>query len=126
MISRRLVAAAIAILAMPTMAYAQSYPSKPVRLVVGFPAGGPNDILGRLVTGWAFTLPMSGLVGAGSYALANAIGGTAGVVVDGVLLLAVIAAIYLRSRTNKVNHQNVNEEWVGTVVPAASSEPIAA
>jgi PiT family inorganic phosphate transporter len=69
---------------------------------------------------------MSGLVGAGSYALASAIGGTAGVVVDGVLLLAVIAAIYLRSRTNKVNHQNVNEEWVGTVVPAASSEPIAA
>jgi tripartite-type tricarboxylate transporter receptor subunit TctC len=52
MISRRLVTAAFAILAMPTMAYAQSYPSKPVRLVVGFPAGGPNDILGRLVTGW--------------------------------------------------------------------------
>ena len=73
----------------------------------------------------AFTLPMSGLVGAGSYALASAIGGTAGVVVDGVLLLAVIAVIYLRSRTNKVNHQNVNEEWVGTVVPAVS-EPIAA
>jgi len=83
-------------------------------------------VVGRMVTGWTFTLPMSGLVGAGSYALASAIGGTAGVVVDGVLLLAVIAAIYLRSRTNKVNHQNVNEEWVGTVVPAASSEPIAA
>jgi PiT family inorganic phosphate transporter len=82
-------------------------------------------VVGRMVTGWTFTLPMSGLVGAGSYALASAIGGTAGVVVDGVLLLAVIAAIYLRSRTNKVNHQNVNEEWVGTVVPAAS-EPIAA
>ena len=82
-------------------------------------------VVGRMVTGWAFTLPMSGLVGAGAYALAAAIGGTAGVIVDGVLLLAVIAAIYLRSRTNKVNHQNVNEEWAGTVVPAAS-EPIAA
>ena len=82
-------------------------------------------VVGRMVTGWTFTLPMSGLVGAGSYALASAIGGTAGVVVDGVLLLAVIAVIYLRSRTNKVNHQNVNEEWVGTVVPAPS-EPIAA
>jgi PiT family inorganic phosphate transporter len=78
-----------------------------------------------MVTGWTFTLPMAGLVGAGSYALAAAIGGTAGVVVDGVLLLAVIAVIYLRSRTTKVNHQNVNEEWAGTVVPAAS-EPIAA
>jgi inorganic phosphate transporter, PiT family len=82
-------------------------------------------VVGRMVTGWTFTLPMAGLVGAGSYALAAAIGGTAGVVVDGVLLLAVIAVIYLRSRTTKVNHQNVNEEWAGTVVPAAS-EPIAA
>ena len=83
------------------------------------------NVVGRLVTGWMFTLPMSGLVGAGSYALASAIGGTAGVVVDGVLLLAVIAAVYLRSRKTKINYHNVNEEWAGTVVPPVS-EPIAA
>jgi PiT family inorganic phosphate transporter len=82
-------------------------------------------VVGRMVTGWLVTLPMAGLVGAGSYALASAIGGTAGVIVDGVLLLAVIAAIYLRSRTAKVSYENVNEEWTGTVVPAVS-EPIAA
>jgi PiT family inorganic phosphate transporter len=83
------------------------------------------NVVGRLATGWLVTLPMAGLVGAGSYALASAIGGTAGVIVDGVLLLAVIAAIYLRSRKTKVSYENVNEEWAGTVVPAVS-EPIAA
>src|SRR3954462_15188652 len=34
------------------MAAAQTYPAQPVRLLVGFPAGGPNDILGRLIAQW--------------------------------------------------------------------------
>ena len=51
---RRLIqlAALAALPATATMAMAQSYPSKPVRFVVSFPPGGPNDILGRIVAGW--------------------------------------------------------------------------
>jgi len=43
--------AALLLASMP-IASAQNYPSRPVTLVVGFPAGGPNDILGRLIAEW--------------------------------------------------------------------------
>lgn len=44
-----LLAAALLLGAVPT-ASAQGYPNRPVRVVVGFPAGGPTDVIARMVS----------------------------------------------------------------------------
>ncbi len=41
--------AAIAMLTLSPFANAQTFPNKPVTMIVAFPAGGGSDVLGRMV-----------------------------------------------------------------------------
>src|SRR5262249_48180362 len=45
----RLATSAVALSTASRLAIAQTYPSRPVRVVVPFPAGGNNDLVARLI-----------------------------------------------------------------------------
>jgi len=83
------------------------------------------NVAGRMATAWIFTLPSAGIVGAAAYYLAHSIGGSTGVIVDILVLAAIAGFIYWRSRGSKVDPNNVNDEWTGSVAPA-EPEPAAA
>jgi tripartite-type tricarboxylate transporter receptor subunit TctC len=47
-----LAAGAATLTTMSRFAWAQSYPARTVRIIVGFPAGGTTDIAARLIAQW--------------------------------------------------------------------------
>src|ERR1043165_2105898 len=48
----RLATGAAALPAVSRFARAQPYPSQPVRIILGFPPGGPSEVLGRIIGQW--------------------------------------------------------------------------
>src|ERR1700733_5901313 len=48
----QLAGAAVAVPILPGLAAALDYPTHPVHLIVGYAAGGPNDISARLIGQW--------------------------------------------------------------------------
>lgn len=90
--------------------------------ILGSGVGRPGaqvrwGIAGRMVTAWLITMPAAGIVGALCYFIAAGIGGIAGAVTVFALLLLASAFMYARSRRQRVDHNNVNDDWDGRVVP---------
>ena len=119
----RLAAGALALPALPRLARAQSYPSRPVRLIVGFAAGGGADIAGRLM-GQALSerlgqpFIVENRTGAGSNIAAEAVSNASA---DGYTLL-------LATTGNAVNatlYKKLNFDFVRDIAPVAgiSREP---
>jgi inorganic phosphate transporter, PiT family len=76
------------------------------------------NVAGRMGVAWIITLPSAGAMGAINYFIARGVGGTAGILTDMAILIAISAVIYWRSRRTTVNRKNVNSEWTGSVAPS--------
>ena len=100
------------------IARAQAYPSRPVRIIVGFAAGGGNDIVARLIGQWLSEhlgqpFVVENRPGAGSNIATQAVVNAAP---DGYTLLLVGA-------TNAINvsyYQKLNFNFVQDIAPVAS------
>jgi len=113
-----LAAGAAALLAISSIAWAQAYPTRPVHLIVGFAAGGPQDIVMRLIGQWlSERLGQSFIIenrpGAGGNVGAEAV---VHADPDGYTLLSV-------SSPNAINatlYTNLNFNFIRDIAPVAS------
>jgi tripartite-type tricarboxylate transporter receptor subunit TctC len=113
-----LAAGAAVIPALPRVARAQSYPSRPVRIVVGYAAGGSTDLTARLIGQW-----LSERLGQ-QFIVENRVGAATNIATeavvrappDGHTLLAVTPA----NAINATLYQRLNYNFTRDIAPVAS------
>ena len=123
---RRFLAMAASAAALPgvsRMAWAQAYPSRPVRIVVGFPPGGATDIQARLMGQWlSERLGQQFIVENRAGASGNI--GTEAVVkapADGYTLLQVVTP----NAINAALYTNLNFDFVRDIAPVICAARLA-
>src|SRR6266852_2877529 len=97
--------------------WAQTYPARPVRIIVGYPSGGSNDILARLMAQWLSERMGQQFVienrpGAGSNIATEAVVRASP---DGYTLLMVSAA----NMSNAALYEKLNYNFIRDIAPVA-------
>ena len=114
-----LAAGAAALSTISRVAWAQPYPTRPVRIIVGFPAGGTADITARLLGQWLSErlgqpFVVENRPGAGSNIATEAVVRAAP---DGYTLLLA----YTGNAINATLYDKLNYNFVGDIAPVASN-----
>ena len=108
---------AIAFAAILGSARAQTYPTRPVRIIVGFPAGGPSDITARLIAQW-----LSEHLGQ-EFVVENRPGAASNIATEAALRAPPDGyTLLLVTSTNAVNatfYENLNFNFMSDIAPVA-------
>src|SRR6185369_2164970 len=114
----RLAAGAAALPAVSQIARAQTYPSRPVRIMVGFAPGGPADILARLIGQW-----LSDHLGQ-PFIIENRPGASGNIAAEAVVRAPADGHTLLMTGTfNAINatlYQNLSFNFIRDIAPVAS------
>jgi len=104
--------------ALPRIARAQTYPTRPVRIIVGYPAGGVLDIFARLLSQW-----LSERLGQ-SFVVENRPGASGTIAVDSVVRAAPDGYTLLLSAANDAYNENLYPDlkynYIRDISPVAS------
>jgi tripartite-type tricarboxylate transporter receptor subunit TctC len=113
-----LAAGAAALPAVSRIAWAQAYPTRPVRIIVGFPAGGASDLIARLMGQW-----LSDRLGQ-QFIVENRSGATTNIATEAVVNSPPDGyTLLLCTGTNAINatfFDNLNFNFIRDIVPVAS------
>jgi tripartite-type tricarboxylate transporter receptor subunit TctC len=113
-----LAAGAVALPAISRVAGAQTYPMRPVRLISGFPAGGPNDIVARLMGQW-----LAGRLGQ-QFIIENRPGAGANIATEAVVRAAPDGyTLLMISTPNAINatlYEKLNFNFIRDIAPIAA------